>query len=87
MLKEIVERCPNLDGNNFLIMLPESASLLGSKGYEIVIRSKELLDNETSETLYGIATREKLAITQRPNATMIYNPEHYTFLERQNHNS
>jgi hypothetical protein len=81
LLKEIVERCPNLNGNNFLIMLPESASLLGTKGYEIIIRSKKLLDNETSEILSEIATREKLSVRQRPNATMIYNPEHYTFLK------
>ena len=30
-----------LDGNNFLVMLPESASLLGTEGYEIVIRTKK----------------------------------------------
>jgi hypothetical protein len=81
LLKEIVEICPNLNGNNFVIMLPESASLLGTKGYEIIIRSKKLLDSETGEMLYEIATREELRIRQRPNATIIYNPEHYTFLK------
>jgi hypothetical protein len=79
LLKEIVEKCPNLEGNNFLIMLPKSASLLGSKGYEIIIRSEKRLDIETSTILQDIASREKLDIRQRPTTTMIYNPTHYTF--------
>jgi hypothetical protein len=41
LLKEIVERCPNLNGNNFLVMLPESASVLGTKGYEIIMGTKK----------------------------------------------
>jgi hypothetical protein len=80
LLKEIVERCPNLEGNNFLIMLPESASLLGTEGYEIIIRSKKRLNPETNDTLDEIVSRENLSIRQRPRSTMIYNPIHYTFL-------
>ena len=41
LLGEIVEKCPSLDGNNFLVMLPGSASLLGTEGYEIVIRTRD----------------------------------------------
>jgi hypothetical protein len=81
LLAEIVEKCPNIDGKNFLVMLPESASLLGTKGYEIIIRSKERLDMETTAILSEIVAREKLSITQRPRTTMIYNPVHYTFLK------
>jgi hypothetical protein len=79
LLEEIIEKCPSLDGNNFLVMLPESASLLGTEGYEIVIRTKEILNGETLEILYEVASRENLGIRQRPKATMIYNPSHYTF--------
>ena len=81
LLKEIVERCPTLDGENFLIMIPKSPLLLGTEGYEIIIRSKKRLDIETSAILQDIVSREKLGITQRPRTTMIYNPMHYTFLK------
>jgi hypothetical protein len=70
-----------VDGKNFLVMLPESASLLGTEGYEIIIRSKERLNMETIAILSEIVAREKLSITQRPRTTMIYNPTHYTFLK------
>jgi hypothetical protein len=81
LLKEFIERCPNLDGNNFPIMVPKSPLLLGTEGYEIIIRSRKRLDMETSAILHDIVSREKLAITQRPRTTMIYNPMHYTLLK------
>ena len=62
-------------------MLPESAGLLGSEGYEIIIRSKRKLDIEISAILSEVASREKLSVRQRPTTTMIYNPAHYTLTE------
>ena len=76
LLKEIVEKCPALDGNNFLLMLPDIPEPLLSEGYEIVIKiDPASLNKEIRFILDDIARREKLIINQRSTSVMMYTPK------------
>jgi hypothetical protein len=56
LLKEIVARCPELDGRNFLIMQMTLPHPIETEGYELVIRTAhKALDKKTMDTLGEIA--------------------------------
>ncbi len=73
LFKEIAEKCPNLNGKNFVIMIADIPEPKTTEGYEITIRTEhEPIDEETLNTLKEIASREKLAIQQKETALLIY---------------
>ncbi len=73
LFKEIAEKCPNLNGKNFVIMTSNMPGLKVAEGYEITIRTEhEPLDEETSNALKEIASREKVTLKQKETALLIY---------------
>ena len=75
LFKEIVEKCPELDGKNFVIMIPDIPPPSLTIGYELVIKNIAKNFNEkTLEKLRDIVAREKLKIEQRPTSIMIFTP-------------
>lgn len=74
LLKEIVERCPQLDGKNFVIMQPERAELLNTEGYELVIRSDNQygFDPKTLDMFSSIGKEKQLKVQQKDSSVMFF---------------
>lgn len=69
LLNELVNNCSNLKGNDFLLA---PSRIPGSvvEGYEIHMTGN--FNERVRRYLNDIALKRKLAITQHPNAIMIY---------------
>jgi hypothetical protein len=73
LFREVVEKCPELDGRNFVIMKVELPPSMTPVGYELVVRiGRGKLDKVTVEKLYDIAIREKLKIVLKPTSLYIF---------------
>ncbi len=73
ILREIVVECPRLNGQNFLVMIPEPTLAAVSKGYEIIIRQKKaLIDKKTDLILHAIASEHHLRILEAKNTIALY---------------
>jgi hypothetical protein len=73
LFREVIEKCPELDGRNFVIMKVNLPSNMPSVGYELVIRMERgKLDKATLEKLYEIAIRKKIKIVQKPTSLYIF---------------
>jgi len=70
LLKEITEKCPRLDGNDFLIA-PSKLPHSSVDGYQVHITGK--FEDETRTCLNSIAIKRKLAIRMETDSVMIYN--------------
>ncbi len=69
LLKEMVDGCPSLDGNDFLIA-PSKVPNSVVDGYEIHMTGN--FNDESRKYLNSIAIQNKLAIRIEPNSVMIY---------------
>lgn len=69
LLKEMVEDCASLNGNDFLIA-PSKLPNSSIDGYEIHMTGK--FNQETLEYLSNVALKRRLAITQHPDSVMLY---------------
>jgi hypothetical protein len=69
LLKELVNDCANLKGNDFLLA---PSKIPGSvvEGYEIHITGK--FNEEVRRYLSDLALKKELAITQHPSSVMLY---------------
>lgn len=74
ILRQIVIECPELHGNNFLIMIPEPTEPIISKGYEIIIRTTKGIDDSTDQKLHIISLEHNLKILDAPNTMALYTP-------------
>jgi hypothetical protein len=75
LLTEIITKCPELNGRNFLIMKIELPYPVETSGYELVIRTKgNPLDKKTLKTLKDIAARENLNLEEKETSVMIFDP-------------
>ncbi len=74
VFKQVVVRCPKLEGNNFLIMIPQPTEPIISTGYEIIIRKSKRLDDKTDEALRAIALENHLKIMETENTIALYTP-------------
>jgi hypothetical protein len=72
VLKELFEKCTNLDGH-YLEMIPPNASSRLSGGYQIQI--KATLDEETRTCMQDVLMKNQLTIKiTEPDAFIIYRP-------------
>jgi hypothetical protein len=72
VLKELFEKCTNLDGH-YLELLPPNASTKMSGGYQIEI--KATLDEETRTCMQDILIKYQLTIKiQEEDSFIIYRP-------------
>jgi len=70
LLREIAEKCPGLDGNDFLIA-PSKLPHSSVDGYQVHMTGK--FDDDTRTSLNKIAIKRRLAIRMEPDSVMIYN--------------
>ena len=72
VLKELFEKCTNLDGHYLELIPPNAASLL-SGGYQIQI--KAILDEETRTCMQDVLMKYQLTIkVEEANSFIIYRP-------------
>jgi hypothetical protein len=72
VLKELFEKCTNLDGH-YLELMPPNASTMLSGGYQIQI--KTILDEETRTCMQDILMKYQLTIkVEEENSFIIYRP-------------
>jgi hypothetical protein len=72
VLKELFEKCTNLDGH-YLELLPPNASTILSGGYQIQI--KATLDEETRTCMQDILMKNHLTIkVEKEDSFTIYRP-------------
>ncbi len=69
LLKEMIDNCESLDGDDFLIA-PSKVPNSSVEGYEIHMTGK--FDEPAREYLNQVALKKKLAIVQHPDSVMIY---------------
>jgi hypothetical protein len=73
VLKELFDKCTNLDGH-YLELLPPNASTTLSGGYQIEIRTT--MDEETRTCMQDILMKNRLTIKiTQPDAFIIYRPK------------
>ena len=73
LFREIVEKCPDLQHKNFLIILPEASPLNISQGYEVTIRvAPKEVDRKTMAMLYEIANKRRLQVMEASESIIIY---------------
>ncbi len=74
LYKEIVEKCPQLNGSHFIIMDEHPPSKV-SIGYEIVINTQgKKHDEKTKQTLNDIAYSHGLKTAETQNMISMYTP-------------
>jgi hypothetical protein len=71
VLKELFEKCTNLDGH-YLEVLPPDASKDLSLGYQIKI--KATLDEETRTCMQDVLMKNQLTIKVEEDSFIIYRP-------------
>jgi hypothetical protein len=70
---EIIEKCPELDGMNFVGLKPDLPKPMSPEGYKIVIRTDNTnLAESTLNKLKEIVTRWKLEMEQKETSLVIY---------------
>ncbi len=69
LLKERVNNCSDLDGNDFLIA-PSKIANSTVDGYEIHMTGK--FNEAAKRYLSDVALKKKLSITQHPDSVMLY---------------
>ena len=75
VFSEVADRCPELEGRNFVIMIMDLPHPFETAGYEIVIRTEgRPLKDVTLRTLREITARENLKVEETRNSVMIYEP-------------
>ena len=75
VLREIAVACPELEGKNFLLMIPERTLPQISKGYEVILRKNNaMLGKETEVKLHSITKSHALKILEAQNTVAIYTP-------------
>ena len=73
LLRELVASFPELDGKNFLVMIPETPPNI-ARDYEVVIRTKSQLEKDTEQAILNIAIGKRLAVLKAKNTIALYTP-------------
>ena len=73
LFTEMVNKCPELEGRNFLIMKMNLPHPIETLGYEIIVKTDgRPLGGKTLKTLRDIVAREKLKLEEKGTSVMIY---------------
>ena len=69
LIKEIIDKCPQVSGADFVLMMPKMARSI-AKGYEIHIDKP--FDEKTLACINNIIEKHNLTSRQEPNSILIY---------------
>ena len=74
LFSEVVKKCPELDGKNFVIMKPDLPAPMATEGYELVIRKdgKGDLSEETKKKIEDLAQERGLSVESKETSVMIF---------------
>ena len=72
VLKDVLEKCPSVDGAYIALMPSDSADLL-SHGFQIHIKTS--LSQEDRRCVQELLTKQGLKLKETPDKTIIYRPK------------
>jgi len=79
IFSEIAEKCPNLEGVNFLMICNGDSALGAADGYQMDIRANpNQIDEETLSTLNGIALKRNLIVAKATETIILFSPKQKT---------